>query len=119
MQRGVLRLLSVGESFRMRGVAPSIVLAVRFTVQVGGDESAEHIAFVEQTGEPGLGATGRLTIRSTPIAFGIPLPALEPHIESYVVDAIHMTGGIRVADMANKVFEVEVRFPIEFQASAT
>ena len=32
------------------------------------------------------------------------------------VDAIHMTGGLTVADMANKVFEVEVRFPIEFEA---
>ena len=116
MQRGVLCLSSVGESFRMRGVAPGVVLAVRFTVQVGGDQSGEHVAFVEQIGEPTLGLTGHLRIRSEPIAFGIPLQAVEAPIESYVVDAIHMTGGLTVADMANKVFEVEVRFPIEFEA---
>jgi hypothetical protein len=100
----------------MRGVAPGVVLAVRFTVQVGGDQSAEHVAFVEQIGEPTSGLTGHLRIRSEPIAFGIPLQAVETQIESYVVDAIHMTGGLTVADMANKVFEVEVRFPIEFEA---
>jgi hypothetical protein len=111
--------MSVGESFKMRGVAADIVLAVRFTVQVGGDESAEHIAFVEQAGEPRLGATGWLKIRSTSIAFGIPLNALESHIETYVVDAIDMCGGISVSDMANKVYEVEVQFPVEFQAIET
>jgi hypothetical protein len=111
--------MSVGESFRMRGVASNVVLTVRFTVQVGGDESGEHIAFVEQTGEPVLAAAGHLKIRSPSVAFGVPLPALEPYIESYVVDAIHMVGGISVADMANKAFEVEVRRTIEFEAIAT
>lgn len=30
-----------------------------------------------------------------------------------------MVGGISVADMANKVLDVEVQYPIEFEAVAT
>jgi hypothetical protein len=59
--RARLRLHIVGEAaFKMRGVAPRLMLAVRFNVEVGDQVSAEQIAFVEPTGEGGLGLTGHL-----------------------------------------------------------
>jgi hypothetical protein len=81
-----------------------------------GRLSAEQAALVEQVGKPHLGLTGNLRICCVPIDFGIPTSVIEPHIEAYVVYAVHTMGGFSVADMLNKVFEMEFKVPIEFQA---
>jgi hypothetical protein len=50
--------------------------------------------------------------------FGIPTSVIEPHIEAHVVYAVHMMGCFSVADMVNKVFEMEFKLPIEFQTGS-
>ena len=100
MQRGILWLRSVSEAgIVMRGLASGVVLAGRFAVEVGGRQSAEQLALVEQIGEHGV--TGHLKIRCVPTAFGIPTQVLDPHIDAYVAHAVHMVGGVRLADMAS------------------
>jgi hypothetical protein len=117
MQRGILCLLSVSEA-GIRDLAPNVVLQVRFTVEVGGEPSAEEIALVEQVGGPHLGITGNLKVSCATTEFGIPTSVIEPHIEAYVGYAVHMMGCFSVAEMVNKVFEMEFKLPIEFQAGS-
>jgi len=62
--------------------------------------------------------TGNLKIRCAPIDFGIPASVIEPHIEAYVVYAMHMSGGFSVAEMKNRTFEMELRVPIEFEVGS-
>ena len=63
-----------------------------------------------------LGLTGHLNVRCTPIDVGIPLDVIEPHIEAYVTRAVQMVGGLSLAEMTNKVVEIELQVPIEFEA---
>ena len=93
-------------------------VVVRFTVEIAGQQSGEHLALVEQIGRPDLGLTaGRLKVCCGDIAFGIPARVIEPHIETYVVQAVHFIGGVTLAEMANKVCEMPSRVPIEFEAA--
>jgi len=52
MQRGILCLCRVSEAdMESADIAPGVVLAVHFTIEVGGQQSVEQLAFVEQTGD--------------------------------------------------------------------
>ena len=116
MKRGVLSLLSVsGAELRL---CPSNCgdVVVRFTVQVGQQQSGEQLALVEQVDTGELGLAGRLKVRCASIDVGIPPQVIEPHIETYVLRAVQMIGGVSLAEMANKVVEVELQVPIEFEA---
>ena len=116
MQRGILSLLSVsGAELRL---CPSNCgdVVVRFTVQVGQHQSGEQLALVEQVGAGELGLTGHLKVRCAPIHVGIPPQVVEPHIETYVLHAVRMIGGVSLQELANKVVEVELQVPIEFEA---
>ena len=116
MKRGILSILSVsGAELRL---CPSSCgdVVVRFTIQVGQQHSGEQLALVEQVGEAELGLTGRLKIRCAPLDVGIPSQVIEPHIETYVLQAVRTIGGVSLAEMANKVVEVELQVPIEFEA---
>ena len=116
MQRGVLCLHSVSEAdMGISDIAPNVVLAVHFTVEVGGQQSAEQLALVEQIGKPHLGVAGRFKICCAPNDLGVPSHVIEPHIEAYVVRALHTVGGFTTAEMKNKAFEMELRVPIEFE----
>ena len=116
MKRGILSMLSVsGAELRL---CPSNCgdVVVRFTVQVGQHRSGEQLALVEQVGGAELGLMGRLKIRCAPLDVGIPPQVIEPHIETYVLQAVRTIGGVSLAEMANKVVEVELQVPIEFEA---
>ena len=116
MKRGVLSLLSVsGAELRL---CPSNCgdVIVRFTVQVGQLQSGEQLALVEQVGGAELGITGRLKIRCAPLDVGIPRQVIETHIETYVLRAVQTIGGVSLAEMVNKVVEMELQVPIEFEA---
>jgi hypothetical protein len=115
IQRGILCLRSVTEAdMGISDIATAVVLAVHFTVEVGGQQSAEQLALVEQVDKTHLGVAGRFKICCAPLDFGIPAPVIEPHIEAYVVRALHTIGGFTAAEMKNKAFEMELRVPIEF-----
>jgi hypothetical protein len=96
-----------------------VVLAVRFTVEVAGQESGEQLALVEHINGTRFGVTGCLKICCAPVDFGIPLHVLEPHIEGYVAHAVHLMGEVTLSDVINKVLEMELRVPIEFEAATT
>ena len=116
MQRGVLCLLSVGEAdMGIRDLTSNVVLEVRFTVEVGERQSPKQVALVEQVGKAHFGLAGHLKICCAPIDFGIPLHVIEPHIEAYVMRAVHIVGGVTLAEMAKKIVEMEMRVPIEFE----
>jgi hypothetical protein len=118
MQRGVLCLLSVSGAELRLCDSKSGDVVVRFTVEVAGQQSGEHLALVEHIGRPDLGLTaGRLKVCCREVAFGIPSRVIEPHIETYVGQAVHMIGGVTLAEMANKVCEMPSRVPIEFEAA--
>jgi len=52
MQRGILCLHSVSEAdMGIRDLASSVVLEVRFTLEVGGQLSTGKVALVEQVGD--------------------------------------------------------------------
>lgn len=120
MKRGILCLLSVSEAeMGIRDSTYGVVLAVRFTVEVAGQESGEQLALVEHINGTRFGVTGCLKICCAPVDFGIPLHVLEPHIQSYVANAVHLMGGVTLSDMINKVLEMELRVPIEFEAATT
>ena len=109
MKRGILSLLSVtGAELRL---CPSNCgdVVVRFTVQLGQQQSGEQLALVEQVGGAELGLTGHLKVRCAPIDVGIPPQVIEPHIETYVVHALQMIGGVSLAEMANKGVEIDLR----------
>ena len=116
MQQGVLCLISVSGAELRLCDSTSGDVAVRFTVEVGGQQSGEHLALVEQVSEAELGLVGHLKVCCAPIDVGIPAQVIEPHIEAYVLRAVHMIGGISLTEMANKVVEIDLRVPIEFEA---
>jgi hypothetical protein len=116
MKRGILSMLSVSGA-ELRLCASNVGdVVVRFTIQVDQQQSGEQLALVEQVGGAELGITGRLKVRCPPLDVGIPPQVIEPHIETYVVRAVQMIGGVSLQEMANKVVEVELQVPIEFEA---
>ena len=50
---------------------------------------------------------------------GSEMHMLEPHIEGYVANAVHLMGGVTLSDMIKKVLEMELRVPIEFETATT
>ncbi len=116
MQRGVLCLISVSGAELRLCDSTSGDVAVRFRLEVGGQQSDEYLALVAQVSQVELGLAGHLKVRCAPIDVGIPAQVIEPHIETYVLRAVHMIGGVSLAEMANKVVEMELQVPIEFEA---
>jgi hypothetical protein len=115
MRRGILSLLSVSGAELRLCPSNSGDVVVRFTVQVGQQQSGEQLALVEQVPAGELGLAGRLKVRCASIDVGIPPQVIEPYIETYVLRAVQMIGGVSLAEMANKVVEVELQVPIEFE----
>ena len=113
MQQGILCLKSVCEA-DMGDTCSGAAVAVTFHVEVGGEQSSDQVAWVEQIGDE-YGAAGHLKIWCAPIPFGFPQPVVEPYIENYVLNATHMFAGVTLTDMANKVFEMDLRVPIAFK----
>ena len=116
LQRGVLCLISVSGAELRLCDSTSGDVAVRFTVEVEGQQSDEYLALVAQVSQAELGLAGHLKVRCAPIDVGIPAQVIEPHIETYVLRAVHVIGGVSLAEMANKVVEMELQVPIEFEA---
>src|SRR5687768_7258286 len=85
MQRGVLCLISVSGAELRLCDSTSGDVAVRFTIEVEGQQACEHFALVEQVSQTELGLAGHLKVRCAPIDVGIPAQVIEPHIEAYVL----------------------------------